>query len=79
MGCENCEVRADIDGQSVHVGIRWENVHEMMTNKKLLTTLYRCSACNAYWELPGYEKNSREITKEEIERNYPEIVQVNGK
>ena len=71
MACDVCEVRAEVDGRSVHVKVRFENLEQLAWSDERNCFLYRCRTCGVLWESCAYEKAAREITDKEAKDNYP--------
>jgi len=71
MACLECEVRADLDGRSVHVRLLWSNLEEVARSVERACILYRCCYCNAFWESCGYERVAKELSREEAAAQYP--------
>ena len=72
MACPKCEVKADLEGRSVHVRLLWSNLKEVARNVERVCILYKCSVCNAFWEACGYDKAARELSKDEAVVQYPD-------
>jgi hypothetical protein len=70
MACDKCEVRASLDGRSVHVRLIWTELEEKGKNIDRAGILYQCNSCGTFWESCGYEPSARELSKEEAAEIY---------
>jgi len=71
MACSECEITADVDGRTVHVQTRFQNLDKLAWSDETNCQLHRCRACESLWESCAYEKASLEISLEEARRFYP--------
>lgn len=70
MGCELCEIRAQIDGRSVHVWLKTENIMKISDDTERIATLYQCPQCKTYWELGCCDKEARQVTLGYVQKHY---------
>ena len=79
MTCPKCEVRADLEGRSVHVRLLWSGLKEVARNVERACILYKCSYCNAFWESCGYDRAARELSQKEAAVLYPALKELIAK
>jgi hypothetical protein len=70
MACSECEITAEVDGRTVHVQLRMQNLEKLAWSDVTNCQLWRCRACGSLWEVCAYEKAAREISLEEARRFY---------
>jgi hypothetical protein len=73
MGCAVCEVRAEVDGRSVHVELNLKNLEKLAGSTERSCYLYRCRACGTFWELCAYDNEARELSLDEVRKYYPMV------
>lgn len=73
MGCENCEVKAAVDGRMVQVRLWIHHLNKIDINQARSSVIYQCPECQTYWEVFAYEKSVKELTEEEAKKYYPGI------
>jgi uncharacterized Zn finger protein len=62
-----------MDGRSVHVKVRFENLVKLAWSDERNCLLYRCQTCGTFWESCAYEKAAREISGDDARRDYPKV------
>jgi len=75
MGCEHCEITALVDGKKIHVRLRVQHIKELCFHNKLVSTIYYCPVCLAYWELLGNDKRASEVSKDYVKQKYGDFLQ----
>ena len=74
MGCEDCEVRANVDGKSRHVRLWIENLQQVGTSTERSAVLYQCPTCKSLWEVCAYEKEPLQLDLSQAKLTYPNLV-----
>jgi hypothetical protein len=73
MGCENCEVKAEIDGRSLQVRLWIDQLNQVGTNQTENSVIYQCPQCQTFWEVFAYQKSVKERNPEEAKNIFPII------
>ena len=70
MPSQHCEVRAIVDGKSVHVRLLFAELNKIGSNSERDCVLYQCPNCETFWELCAFQKAARELSKDEVKKYY---------